>query len=425
VNGYRRLLRCAALPITDRRWAAPLSAVALGFGLFVGVAIGPGAAGTFGTGAAQIIEIPGSGGEAASVEGDKENRSQATAGAGDGHSASLGSSPSTGTASSSFIPLGEPETLGSGEGTEASAPKDKSSPPEKTPEPEKEAITGVVVHANSAAGSYAVAEPGGALTAIHAPTAPQLGTKVEVPIRPLANGTLAEAGTRTRLGRQMRAQLSGIVTYVDPTPAAPAYTVSKRGVSLLVHVHPDPAGLAPTLPVVGAFASVEVDIEELQPADLAALSDTPASSDEQAASEGASATSTSAEPLAATPPSCAPDPTQPPLPPIEPPAVLWQRNIDAEGAPFTYSDFEGIVIAVCPEEGKLRVSADDIRESGEDLLFDVPPKIDMTRLRVGDSILASATIAADGALSLTGLASDERTKGADDLETAQGDLAER
>ena len=35
-------LRWAALPIIDRRWTAPLSAIALGFGLFVGVAIGPG-----------------------------------------------------------------------------------------------------------------------------------------------------------------------------------------------------------------------------------------------------------------------------------------------------------------------------------------------------------------------------------------------
>jgi hypothetical protein len=57
-TGYRRLLRWAAVPLTDRRWAAPLSAVALGFGLFVGVAIGPGATGTFATGAAQIVEIP-------------------------------------------------------------------------------------------------------------------------------------------------------------------------------------------------------------------------------------------------------------------------------------------------------------------------------------------------------------------------------
>ena len=41
-------LRWAALPIVDRRWTAPMSAVALGFGLFVGVAIGPGTEGSLG-----------------------------------------------------------------------------------------------------------------------------------------------------------------------------------------------------------------------------------------------------------------------------------------------------------------------------------------------------------------------------------------
>ncbi|HEY8082277.1 MAG TPA: hypothetical protein VIE64_01805 [Solirubrobacterales bacterium] len=418
MSGYRHLLRWAALPISDRRWAAPLSAVALGFGLFVGVAIGPGADGTFGTGTPQIVEIPSSGGETASVE---EDHAQASTGSGDGNGASPESSTSTGTAPSSLIPEGKLESPDSEVGSEGSVPKDEPPPPAEVPEPEEEMITGVVVHVNSAAGSYTVAEPGGALTAVHAPKAPLLGTKLKIPIRSLSNGTLAEAGTRIKLVRQMRAKLSGIVTYVDPTPAAPAYAVSKRGVSLLVHIHPDPTGLAPTLPALGAFANVAVDIEATQlPASSASPSDTSA----PAAQEPPTASAV-AEPLSVAPPSCAPDPTQPPLPPIEPPAVLWQRSLDAAGTPFTYGDFEGIVTAICPGEGKLRVSADDIRESGADLLFDVPSKIDMTRLRVGDSILATATIGGGGVLSLTGLASDERTKGADDPRTAQGALAGR
>ena len=48
--------RCRSPTAAGRRRS---SAVALGFGLFVGVAIGPGAAGTLATGAAQIVEIPG------------------------------------------------------------------------------------------------------------------------------------------------------------------------------------------------------------------------------------------------------------------------------------------------------------------------------------------------------------------------------
>ena len=53
-----RAMRGTSLVVTDRRWAAPLSALALGFGLFVGIAIGPGAAGSLATGAQQIIELP-------------------------------------------------------------------------------------------------------------------------------------------------------------------------------------------------------------------------------------------------------------------------------------------------------------------------------------------------------------------------------
>ena len=56
MNGIANwIVRGFALVVTDRRWAAPLSAMALGFGLFVGVAIGPSAAGSL-AGTAQIAE---------------------------------------------------------------------------------------------------------------------------------------------------------------------------------------------------------------------------------------------------------------------------------------------------------------------------------------------------------------------------------
>jgi hypothetical protein len=127
----------------------------------------------------------------------------------------------------------------------------------------------------------------------------------------------------------------------------------------------------------------------------------------------------------ATQPGCAPDPTSQPRAAIEAAAVLWQRHFSVDGVPVSYREFEGIVTAVCPESGQLLISADDLRESEADLLFDLPAaEIDLTRLRVGDSILATATIGADGTLSLIGLASDERTKGADDGKAMQGDLAE-
>jgi hypothetical protein len=394
-------LKWAALPVTDRRWAAPLSAVALGFGVFAGVAIGPGAAGTLATGAAQLIEIPVLGGDQESGQAETTAEvapERSSDGSGEGGATE---------ASSSFAEFSEDEFESST--TEATPSAPDPSPPVKDPQSQKQSLTGVVVHVNPAAGSYTLAEAEGALDVVHAGKLPRPTTKLSVPVRGLANGTFAEDGKRKRAGTKVRAKLEGIVTYVDETAGAPAYTVSKRGVSVLVHVHPDPSGAPPSpLPALGALARVAVDIGE-----------------PSAASESPAAHPGTEAPPDAAQPGCAPDPTSPPLVAIEPAAVLWQRHLDVDGAPLAYGDFEGIVTAVCPESGQLLVSADDVRESEADLLFELSEDgIDLTRLRIGDSILATATIGAEGKLSLTGLAGDEHMKGADDVKALQGDLAE-
>lgn len=389
--GADRLIRWAALPITDRRWAPPLSAVALGFGLFVGVAIGPGASGTFATGA-QVIEIPGLGGG----ESDEETE------AGEGTIAAGGLGESSGGGEA---PLGEASSFLSPAPIETAPPLVESAPQEATPapapaedeeesEPQAPELAGTVVHVNKAAGSYTVAEEGGVMSAVHAGKRPAPGTKIEVPIRTLANGTLAEAGKRKASGSTGQASLAGIVTFVDANPAAPAYAVSNRGVSVLVHVHPDPAGAPAELPALGAYATLDAEIAMPQPATPAAPPPTPLS--------------------------CAPDPALPSPPP--PVGALWQRTVSAGGAPFTHGDFEGIVSAVCAETGQLLISADDIRAGGQDLLLAVPPAIDVSKLAVGESVAVGADIGADGSLTLTGLASDEHTKGADDGGATQGDL---
>lgn len=418
MSGYRLLLRWAALPITDRRWAAPLSAVALGFGLFVGVAIGPGTAGTLAGGAAQIIEIPDLGGEAEQPVEGEEAKSETPPLASAPDKGADPPSSTSGPASFAPLPLSEPEGADSNESAEVPVPETEPDPDGQEPESEEETLIGVVVHRNKAAGSYVVAEQGGGLAAVHAPTAPRPGTKVEVPVRPLANGTYGQADRRLRLATQTKAEISGIVTHVDATPSAPAYTVSKRGASMLVHVRPDPGGLPPVLPAVGSFANVVVDIEKGEP---------PASVPTEEPSPSAEPQPGEPAPQPATAPtlSCAPDLDQAPPAPIHSPTMLWQRQIDAEGAPFSYSDFAGIVMAVCPESSELLISADDVGESGADLLFDLSTdEIDLTRVRVGDSVLATATIAADGKLSITGLADDEHMGRADDVEAMQGDLAE-
>lgn len=407
-GGYRRLLRWAAVPITNRRWAAPLSAVALGFGLFVGVAIGPGASGTLATNAAQIVEIP------------SFSRGTEEAGGGGGRPGGSSSTVDPAVAEPAVPPVPEPAFAEpSPVGSFAVGSPPPAEPPdteaggapeleEKEDETEPQELSGVVVHVNPAAGSYTVAEASGTLNAVHAGKAPAPGAEIEVPVRPLVNGTFAEAGRRLRTASATRATLSGIVTYVDPTPEAPVYALSKRGVSVLVHVHPEPGGAPVELPVPGTLAEVKVEIES-PPLSDAIDPESPPPAIEPVPAE--------------TVPGCAPDPALPTPPAFAPAAVLWQRRLSADGVPFAYGDFEGAIAAVCPESEQLAISADDIRESSHDLVFTVPAEIDTGGLDVGQSVAATATIGPAGALTLTGLASDERTKGADDYRATQGDLA--
>ncbi len=425
-RGYRCLLRWAALPVTDRRWAAPLAAAALGFGLFAGVAIGPGAPGTLATGTPQVIELPSllanedGGGQEASGPGGGEGAAPAEAGEEAGAEAAF---PEEEASSSAFEVFPEAEETAEAPASEP-APSVEEEPADESEEEEPaQTMAGLVVHANPAAGSYTVVEAGGLMNAIHAAKLPVPGTKVSVPARTLANGTYAEEGKRKQEGKRGSATIAGVVTFVDPDPAAPAYAVSKRGVSVLVRVRPDPTGAPAALPRLGAYATVEVEIERLRPAAGAAAA---------ATAETPPAPVTSTPPPAPTPvpeasptvppPTCAPDPAVPPVVPAAT-AVLWQRSVDADGAPFASSDFAGVVTALCPSEAKLSLSGDDLRQAGADIVFTVPPSIDVTGLTVGDSVAAAAKIEADGSLTLTGLASDERTKGADDAKTAQGDLA--
>lgn len=361
-----RFLRAASLVVTDRRWAATLSATALGFGLSVGVAIGPGAAGTLATGAQQIIEIPGSSeGTSEGEDGEGGGASPVLAGPGGGGGPGGEAAPSE-----SLPPPAVPLIT---ETSEPPPPAEEPAPvtpppaiPEEPQGPETTELKGTVVHANPAAGSYTLAIKRGELVPVHARKLPRPGAKLTVEALQLANGTFAEADPPGRSGKATRASFRGVVTFLDPDPATPAYTVSGRGASLLVHVPPDPTGIVPPLPTLGSYVTVGVA--------------------------------------------------------IEPKAVLLQREVETEeGEPSTYPDLSGIYAGLS-ETGQLLLSADDTRASEQDLLLTVPETIKTAKLKVGDSFLATATVEPDGSLKLAGLASDEHRKGADNASSAQGDL---
>lgn len=360
-RGYRRLLRWAALPVTDKRWAAPLAAIALGFGLFAGVAIGPSAAGTLAT-PYQVIEMPSLLAGGGDGEGDEEVEAE-----GRGESASFGGGEAAGfeeEEAASFTPI--VEEVGFEPEEEASIEKAPAPQKDEAPkQPEEQELAGTVVHVNPAAGSYTVAEAGGLMSAVHAGKLPPAGARVEVPIRALTNGTLAEAGKRLKTKSAKAVELAGIVSFIGADPLVPAYTVSNKGTSALVHVTPDPSGAPPALPALGAYVTVKAGLEA---------------------------------------------------------GRLTQQTLSGGGAPFTHVELEGIVASVDPTAARLSLSADDVRESGLDIAIAVPPEIDVAALTVGDSVLASADLGADGLLTLTGLASDERLKGAEDAKATQGDL---
>lgn len=353
------ILRGFALVVTDRRWAAPLSAAALGFGIFAGVAIGPGTAGTLATGAQQIVQLPGSGGD------------EVQSGGGGGPVASTGSSP----------PLDEGEGSGYEEAVSsvplAPEPVEPPPAPEPTPKPaaapegdedetdeEAQALKGTVVHTNPAAGSYTMAVKG-ELVSIHAPKLPEPGTKLSSSFTRLANDTFtAVEGPKTEKASATEATFRGVITHTNPAPTAPAYTLSGRGSSLLIHVTPDPTAAAPTLPPIGTYATVTATLDN----------------------------------------------------------GLVQKKLEPEpGPPSTYLDLAGVLKEISPD-GPLLLSADDAGESESDLTLTVPAGIDATKLNLGESYLATTTLEPDGSLKLSGITSDEHTRGADDPASAQGDL---
>lgn len=380
-----QILRAFALVVTARRWAAPLTATALGFGLFIGVAIGPSAAGTM-AGQAPVLAL-------SSPVAEKGEAQQGEGRSAGGGGALGGASSGGGGASEGGGALGAlPAPLASEPALEPVPPAEEEVPAEaapKTPaggEAEEEAgegeeateLRGAVAAVNEAAGSYALAVKGGELVPVHARELPAPGAKLTVTGARLANGSFAAEEMPKRAGKAAEVSFRGAVTFVDPDPADPAYTVSGRGASLLVHVPPDPSGAVPVLPVAGAYVSVTTGFEQR---------------------------------------ASAVDPAAPPL------DVLVQRELEVEpGEPTTYLDLAGIVKQVLPETAQLLLSADGSGESEKDLTLSVPAEIKLAKLTAGDSYLATATVNPDGTLALAGIASDEHLKGADDAATAQGDL---
>jgi hypothetical protein len=410
------LLRWAALPVADRRWTAPLSATAVGMGLFIGVAMGPGIGQTVGA-AGAVIQLPATTGTGP----DQGNGHGATADAGPPPLASPVANtpaapppsssagiPSTTPAVAPPVPAPAPTTTPETP-TTTTTPDDTSDTP---PPPDQEPLTfkGTVMHVNDAAESFVLTTGKGQMNAIHAKKLPETGTKLEVPVRELANGTYAEDGKEKRSGSAKKVKFQGLVTYSDTTSGV--YTVSRKGASVLVHQDPA-AQPPPEAPAIGAQLTVSATI------------DNPPADDDTAPAPGdpvAPPTTTTPTTTVAAPSPCG----TPPEPPPAPETILTELSHTVDIEFLGYSEFEGIVQGVCADTGELILSADDLRESGADLTLPLGEDtgIDLAAIEPGDVVDASAVIEEEtSALSLTGISSDQRIKGADDPALAQGDQA--
>jgi len=399
-NSLRRFasLRWAALPIVDRRWTAPLSAIALGFGLFVGVAIGPGTEGTFGTAKPMVIRLP----------APPETQTAAVApDSADGPSGHAGNhqsndqdqapppaldpppaveAPSFDTPPATTTPPTYPTTPSypspPSYPTTPSTTTTTTTPTDTVPVETTTAFSGTVVHLNPEAASYAVATDDGQLVALHSHRPPVVGKRVEVEAKALANGTYSEVGNRKEVGNAGRAEFSGTVSYSDPVNRV--YTVSAPGVSALVR-----GGANHRPPEVGDEVDVSARIAD-HPEAL-----TPSEPGQQGCG-------------------------RPPVPPKAPKTALDQLRVKTTSdEPVASTDVEGVVEGVCRSDRKLIVSADDVRESGQDISIAIPEDFKLAALKPGLVLKLGADIGAAGALTLSSVAGDEGAKGAEDPDLVQ------
>jgi hypothetical protein len=380
----------AALPMPAQMVSA-FAALALGFGAVVGTAISPNLGDILAAPSPPVV-----------AEAPPATPPASTGGLGGGAPPpSGGAAPALASTTTSTAGSGSGSGGGGGGGGKKKKKKKKPAPT---------TFSGTVVRVNPVAQSYTLASSN-TLTSIHAGSLPRVGEKVEAPVRKLTNTTYGEDGTRTQQGSTDQASFSGTVTYCadldDPSAVCDGsvpesgeyvYTVSRIGSSILVRLPGSPPTAPP--PPVGSVVDVGVRIDP-----FSALAPP--------------------EPPREDPSPCNPadgEASGLPSPPITPTAGLVQTSLAIKPEPAQVADIEAVVQAICP--GWVVLSADDIRESGRDLLPVAAPGLDLARLQPGQAVYANVGVGGDAAhtLTLSGITSDHGLIGADDPSQGQGTL---
>ena len=224
-------------------------------------------------------------------------------------------------------------------------------------------VKGVVVHHNTGAGSFVVADKKGHLIAVHSTSSPSLGSKVTVSVRKLANGTFAATKTRAggRHGKVVRVRVHGTVSHAS----GGAFTLSGKGVSMLVK-----SRAGHTAPPTGAIVTVSGTVDE------------------------------------------------------EDEGQLDEEDLQEEGEDENGVQLEGTILEVNEAERTLKISADDDASSGEAITVHVPAQFDISMYNMGEEVELNVKSLEDGSFELVGSASDDGEEGAEDHEEEQGEQGE-
>lgn len=222
-------------------------------------------------------------------------------------------------------------------------------------------VRGTVVHQNSRAHSFVIANPKGQLTAVHAAHSPRIGTTVLARVHRLRNGTFALLRLR-RTGRRTRVRAHGIVTFVDPHNQS--FVLSAEGVSMTVY-RPAKRPRAASLPALGTRLTVSADVS----------------------SSGS----------------------------------LEAQSVSAEGTQSKPFDLEGVVMAVDISTATLTISAEDNAQSGQILSVAVPAGINLSLFAPGQEVELQVKLRSGSLYELTGSSSDEGVGGAEDKADQQGE----
>jgi hypothetical protein len=226
-------------------------------------------------------------------------------------------------------------------------------------------IHGTVVHRNSHAHSFAVADRAGRLYAIHAAHSPRPGTVVSVAVRRLRNGTYAARWTHVGAYRPgVRVRLRGTVSYLDLRHGT--FTLSARGISMLVRAgRAHRARLADALERVGTIVTATGTVDDQ--------------------------------------------------------GDLNEDAVQSDGTDTGAIDLEGTILAIDTTAGTITLSSTDDDETSGSIVVDVPSTLDISMFTVGEEVELTVTQQPDGTYLLAGAASDEGAQGANDQADQQGD----